>query len=237
MAYTRRDFLQIGSGLLAGCAQRYFLVERENLTISEHPTYSVTYLSQKEGERQLQGLANGSSVEEEWLYFKSLQKEIGVWVDMGKVQEQGKVKINGGLLQDLLREFMKHNTAKAIVHCSHYHIHPLFSLQQKWGGVLSDNSLDILSLPSSPDILFDILLGSFLRQEGYVLDDSRVVGPRGMYVYKLTNSLRERFVRESDDFLEKLVSRAVREGFRDKNVASTLNVLREGGLDTTYVRF
>ncbi len=193
------------------------------------------YLTQEEGERQLHQLANTARVEEEWIFFKPVRGKKGVWYDVGKVQQETKVQMNGESLEKIVDTFTKLNTQGITLHCTHYHIHPLYSLHQKWGSVISERMIDILSLPSSPDLEFTHLLHTFLQQRGYVLDDSRIVGPQGMYVYTVPRLSGENL--DAAEYFKSLTRKAVREGLQDKDVKSTLGVLRQGGLDIHYYPF
>jgi len=236
MDYTRRDFLNvIGSGMLTGCAQRYYYVEKDTLSISYHPEYSVVHLTQEEGERQLHQLANTACVEEEWIFFKPVRGKRGVWYDVGKVQQETKVQMNGEILEKIVDTFTKLNTQRIILHCTHYHIHPLYSLHQRWGSVISERMVDIFSLPSSSDLEFTRLLHTFLQQRGYVLDDSRVVGSQGMYVYTVPRLSNKNL--DAAEYFKSLTSKAVREGLQDKDVQSVLRVLRQGGVEADYYSF
>ncbi len=256
---------------LASCANYPTMNAKVTNSQDYHP-FSIT--TRKKAERQIQGLANEDKEEEAFISYPIPKSDKIVLLDVGSAQTETNLKID---LEDILRRMMLvSKREKTVVPFNFYHTHPDNSIKNvmmdfckkgwcraprgtsylfpKNSNPRYDRELiyEIASGPSFSDISLAIEIEKCSRKYGQKFIDSRIITGRGMFIYKATDELVDRYsdyldttpkpifdldIKNSQNPIQQLHTISIIKGFESQNLENTLNSYRRKGLDIKYVRF
>lgn len=233
--------------LVSGCGPT--LMQTRELMITDGSSHHYTMMEQFEGEKILEDFCctYQADREEAWFFFKARGKQLGMFMDIGEVQDLGSVAYDGRLIYIIAKEIGSKDAGfRDEVSIVFYHIHPMLAIVKAYFDIcvtsgfrpefIGRSQAEVIATPSSPDIKSHLQLESYFKKHGVSMEESRVITPTGTFAFCSTPDLIDFYNRTGDEGLVTLEYESLKAGFKQGDVMGALDMLSRAGLNITFFR-